>query len=85
MQQVAQRRIVGRHGVQVGGQRGAGHAARIGYAGGAVEAVADVVEVQQRAAVALGIPARGGHQPVDVGVADDAAFDPRIGLRRCST
>ena len=83
VQQVAQRRLVGGDGVQVGAQRLAGEArADRPMPAGAVEPIGDAVHVQERAPVALDVRARGRHQALDVCTADHASLDLRVGRER---
>ncbi len=82
LQQVLQRRILDRDGVQVRGELGAGHAARIGDATRLVEPVGDAIHVQQRALIALGVPAPRVQQPIDVPLADHALLDVAAGGER---
>ncbi len=73
--QVADRRLVGGHGVHVGRKARRRHAARVMAAGSAVDTEADPVEMYQRPSFALGEGVTAGHQPVDVVGAHDAAGD----------
>jgi hypothetical protein len=66
--------------MEVGHQQAARHAAGIGHASGAVQAVAGLPQVQQRAALALGVFPPGGREARGVSIGDDAVGDPGLGL-----
>jgi hypothetical protein len=68
--------------MQVRGQRCAGHAERICDRCRTVDTVADVIDMQERAAIAFSILAPGRHQAFDMGTADGLAFDARVGRER---